>query len=102
MPTVRVHHAAGLWLADVARPGALRQLPVPARACANSRFEKGRSGEQIHAITDRKPRRASVPISSLDTRTVPISSTDPAEAERDGWGSQDRSMWAHVPREDMC
>ena len=40
MPTVRVHHADGLWLADVARPGALRQLPVPARACANSRFEK--------------------------------------------------------------
>ena len=24
MPTVRVHHADGLWLADAARPGALR------------------------------------------------------------------------------
>ena len=27
MPTVRVHHAAGLWLADAARPGALSRVP---------------------------------------------------------------------------
>ena len=41
MPTVRVHHADGLWLADLARPGALRQLPVLRERASTRGLRKG-------------------------------------------------------------